>query len=210
MFGGSGGLVLGLLAVNKHAGLGLSVEQIVDGVVNASPGIFHFHSDKTTEDPKSPGYGIGCTHLRLAMMPGNAERYGVNPEDTIQAVSHMRILAHTHPDKVQMGVADDTHGAKAILINTGQRKLNHRDEKGGQYYVIAETRGDDYLERFYPRLLKEFPQLEEKGIGLEEFKKALEIQRDVTARSLAAGLPIYRVNADNPQMPFIEKAGVVK
>lgn len=209
MFGGSAGLVLGLLAINKQARLGLSVEQMVDGVVNASPGIFHFHSDKTTEDPESPGYGIGCAHLRHAMMPANAEKYGVNPEDTIQAVSYMRKLAHTNPGKVQMGIAGDEHGAKAILINTGRRKLNHRDAER-QYYVIAKTRGDDYLERFYQKLLKEFPQLAERGIGLEEFKQKLETQKDVTALSLAAGLPIFEINADDPTLPKVKKAGFVR
>lgn len=208
-FGGSGGLVLGLLAINKHAGLGLSVEQMVDATVNASPGVFHFHSDEITEAPDSPDYGIGCKHLMLAMMPVNAEKYGVDPEEVIRAVSYMRKLADKRPDKVEMGIAKDAHRAGAILINMGGRKLNHRDPDR-QYYVIAEARGNKYFRRFYPHLLEELPQLKEKRIGLEEFRKALNIQRDVTSHMLAEGLPIFEINADNPKLPFIKKAGFIE
>lgn len=203
-FGGSAGYVLGLLAINAHLQLGLTPETIVDSVVEASLGEFYFHSDEMAE---TTDYTIGCKHIGAPMIPENALKYGVNPEDVIQAVSHMRYLAQEMPDKVRMGVAFGDHGAPAVIINTGDTKLNHSDS-GRKYYVLDVKREEAYLGVFYQSLSERIPQLARKGFDLEQFKKILDAQRNVTAEILAKGLPIFRVNLDG-RIPFVESAGVV-
>lgn len=206
-FGGSGGLVLGLLAINKFAKLGFSPEQIVNGTVNATKGKFNIHTDIAA---LTTDYGIGCGHLAKAMLPGYAEKYGIDFEDVVQAVSYMKHLVIELPEKVKMHVVPKVHGAKAVLLNLGETKLNHCDADR-QFYVVDVKREKIYLEEFYPRLLEQVPQLKNKGITLEHFVKVLDLQRDATARILAEGMPIFKINLDNnPELPYIEKAGFVK
>lgn len=204
-FGGSAGYVLGLLAINKYVGLGLSPEQIVDRTVHAKKGKFNFHTD---EAALTTDYGIGCAHLAKAMFPGYSEKYGVDFEDVVRAVSYMKHLAKEKPEKVTMDIASGSHGAEAVFVNMGNKKLSHCDEHS-KYYIIDKKREDEYLEGFYPRLVSQLPRLKEKGIDLGLFKKILELQTAATAHILAEGYPVFEINADNPRLPMIQKAGFI-
>lgn len=208
-FGADGGFVLGLLSLNRTHGLGLTPEQCVDAIVDASDGKFYAHTDEHThKNGDMHDHSIGCGHLAKATLPENAEAYGVDPEDVKTAIAYKKSLAVEHPEKVEIVHVSGPHLEKAVIFNEGLgKKISHRDGDV-QYFMVDTKRDEEYSEELFERLQKALPELSEKGVTLEDFKNILSKQTQATARILANGLPIFKVDADNPT-PDILPAGIV-
>ncbi len=209
-FGADGGFVLGLLSLNRTHGLGLTPEQVVDTVVDASEGKFYAHTDEHTHNNGTPhDHSIGCGHLAKATLPENAEAYGVNPDDVKAAIKYKKRLAVEHPEKVVIAHVNGPHLEKAVIFNESLgKKISHRDGDK-QYFMVDTNRDEEYTKELFERLQKALPQLGRNGISLENFKDILNQQTQATAKILAKGLPIFKVDVDGPT-PHILPAGIVE
>lgn len=180
-FGADGGYLLGLLKLNNDFDLRLTPEQAAVATMKATDGPFTLHTE--------------CGHLTLPTMPKYMDQYKLDPADVAGAIDFVKALGQKHPEKVKVVEVDGPHREQAVLINTGEnKKIAHRD-KDQQYFKIDATREDKYARGFFRRL-NGILNLTEQGATYEDFRKILDYQTNVTAGILAAGLPMYQVNAD--------------
>lgn len=204
-FGADAGYVLGLLALNRKHELGLTPEQIVDTVIEASDRKFYAHTDDSADE--TPG-AIGCGHLARAALPENADAYDIDPNDVKRAIIKINKEAKEHPEKVDLVELHGEHKERAVLFNTGTKiKIRHGDGDS-QYFVVGVKRDREYIDQLFPKLLMALPQLQEKGVRKEEFLEVLQKQTNATAQLLAKGKPIFDVNVDGP-VPVVKQIGVV-
>jgi len=209
-FGADGGYVLGLLALNKTRNLGFTVKQIVDATVRASivDGTkFSLHTD-FHEGPEP--YAIGCGHLAKASLPENEEKYGVNHEEVREAIIYIKELAQKDPEHVEIVKLEGDHQERGVIFNMGKKKKIVHKRDHIQWFMVDEERDKEYVNNvLFPRLCMQLPHLLEEGIDSEEFDKVLHKQTLATARILAHGLDINKVNADG-ELLHIEHAGKVE
>lgn len=207
-FGADGGYILGLLSLNHTRKLGLSPAQIVNTVIAASGARISIHSDEKAEDANDPSI-IGCSHLAKATDPALAERhYGVNPREVVDAISYMKFLAAAQPERVEMRVLRGEHNEVGLIINEGTAWKIRHGANGTQWFMWGEVHDDLRVEELYPAIEGILPVLRAAGITKADYKETLLLQTLATARGIAHGKPVFRVNLDHPEHK-IEPAGFI-
>ncbi len=209
-FGADGGYVLGLLSLNKTLDLGLKPTQIVDAVVQASEGKFTIHTDDHAEKDaheQQDATKIGCGHLAKATLPENASNYLVDPADVKEVIAYMRQLAAINPDKVEIEELHGPHREKGVIFNVGEtNKIRHGVKDNDQFFMVNVPHDAQYSEELLQRLQQQNPALQ--NVTYEQFSGRLAQQTETTAKILAKGLPVFRVNVDR-DFPLVESAGAI-
>jgi hypothetical protein len=208
------GLVLALLAVNRTLGYGLAPTDCFDQIyhiVTRDGDVFSLHTDQQADPDYLPAWGdegpghnrpiIGCRHIAAAADRQFSSLYGVDYSAVVHALAYARQRSAAG-DRIDVVKLRGDHAEQGVLIVTGTRRTVNPTNGRSMYFVYDKTRDDAYVGKLVP-------QLGMKAVTIAMFKEALDRQTQATLRLVAAGKPMFTVNANGFE-PIVSYLGDVR
>jgi hypothetical protein len=185
MFGGDEGLLLAIEGALNKLSIYIDAEELVARLsaslrsVRGGDSAMGTHTDKHNLDPDK----IGCGFVGKAVA-GDAKHEHVSSEDVKDL--HEKVV-ESEPDKV---ILDGEHEERAVLLVYGRDwTVNSFDEELNQmYFVVDIDRAKDLIEQVVPGL-----GFKKEGLTVGDVQEQFECQMNETAKRLAAGKNIFKV-----------------
>lgn len=179
--GGDFGYVLALMAVKPE----LTGIQAFDLVYNAvvgsdGKGTFYMHTD-------THGGIIGCGHVGKALVPENADAYGVDAAKVEEAVVYAKQRIADGDSHIIMVPLKGTHKEKGVFrVHGSNYTIASSDAADDEkmYFIYDVDRDKDYIRGLARKL----------GVSFKEFYDKHNKQLEVILRLLASGKPVYDVD----------------
>lgn len=198
--GGDFGYVMGLLYLKNEGTIESSVKECVDAVYQAvteNGDKFFMHTD---QHASHEGLFTGCGHIMKASLPEHSEKYGIKPEDIIEAHSYAR-NSSVHPHTQEPELVGNHQERGVLIVNSKTNTLDHHDEND-MYFVYDAIRDKNFIDYLVNRM-------QIKGLTKENFTAALDKQTQATLSLLAPEKPIINVSFGGGK-PNLELAGFVE
>ena len=199
LFGATHGITQGLLRYKNQFELNRSTSELIDAVarvVKKYGGIYTAHSDDN-EDPNDPA-SLKCGHAFNATLSKNKDKYGINPDDMIEANTYVKKQAKLHPDTFHIDILTGPHNAIGVFLDEGMEKTLKHTSKGKSFYVVTVNKNRQFINDIFPDLEEELPELKANEITAGQFNDDLWEQTVVTASILAPNFPVAKTNSDDP------------